>query len=69
MKQRLSDADAERMEVLLDKGNQGTLSNAEKPELDRLVDQVNLHMLLRSKALLILKQRGHDDNALHQYLT
>jgi hypothetical protein len=41
-------------------GKAGIRSSAEAAEAEQLIDLVDRHMLLRSEALLILKQRGHD---------
>jgi hypothetical protein len=38
----------------------GSLIEAEQYELEQLIDQVDRNMLLRSEALLLLKQRGQD---------
>jgi hypothetical protein len=37
-----------------------SLSDEEQGEIRQLVDQLDRYVLLRSKALLLLKQRGHD---------
>ena len=49
-----------RLRELSAMGKSGSLSDAEQNELDVLVDQVDRYVLLRSHALLLLKQRGHD---------
>jgi hypothetical protein len=41
-------------------GKQGDLSAEQRAELERLVNQVDRYVLLRSQVLLLLKQRGHD---------
>ncbi len=51
---------AERSEELNDKRRGPGLTPAERVELESLVTQFNWQMLLRSKAMAILKQRGHD---------
>ncbi len=38
----------------------GELTDAEQSELEQLIDLVDRYMLLRSEALLLLKQRGQD---------
>jgi len=38
----------------------GQLDDAERHELEQLIDLVDRYMLLRSEALLLLKQRGQD---------
>ena len=49
-----------RLRQLIELGKQGQLSIDEKSEMERLIDVVDHQMLLRSEALLLLKQRGHD---------
>ncbi|MDX1995872.1 MAG: hypothetical protein SF029_26055 [bacterium] len=49
-----------------DKIEDGTFTDTEQDELDELVKRVDGHMLLRSKALLLLKERGH---AIEDYLS
>jgi hypothetical protein len=49
-----------RLRELTTLGQQGNLSVEEQAELERLVDQVDRYVVLRSQALLLLKQRGHD---------
>ena len=49
-----------RLRQLVELGKQGQLSTGEKAEMERLMDLVDHQMLLRSEALLLLKQRGHD---------
>ena len=57
---RLSATDAELLHELNSEEKSGILTAEEKRELDHLLAQVNRDMLLRSKALLLLKERGHD---------
>lgn len=57
---RLSAADAERLHELNSEEKRDVLTAEEQLELDQLLAQVNRDMLLRSKALLLLKERGHD---------
>lgn len=57
---RLSVTDAERLHELNSDEKRGVLTTEEQVELDHLLAQVNRDMLLRSKALLLLKERGHD---------
>ena len=66
VKQRLSPPDRQRLQDLMDKNNEGTLSETEKRDFDVLADEVERQMLERSKALVLLKQRGHD---IDSYLT
>jgi hypothetical protein len=49
-----------RLRELVAQSKQGALSSKEKDELQLLLEQVDSYMLLRSEALLLLKQRGHD---------
>jgi hypothetical protein len=49
-----------RLRELVERGKQGALADAERAELDQLVALVDRYMLLRSQALLLLKQRGYD---------
>ena len=49
-----------RLRELTTLGKQGNLSAEEQIEMERLVDQVDRYVLVRSQALLLLKQRGHD---------
>ena len=52
-----------RMRVLLDRGNEGTITEQEKAELTTIVDLVDRQMLLRSRSLAVLQERGHDIDA------
>ncbi|MYD10760.1 MAG: hypothetical protein F4X02_12050 [Chloroflexi bacterium] len=58
--QRLTRAQDERMRELLDRGSKGTLTEQEHAELKYIVDLVDRQMLLRSRALALLQERGHD---------
>lgn len=58
--QRLPVQDEERTQELLQKGNEGRLTSEEQVELENLVKLEEHQMLLRSEALVLLKQRGHD---------
>jgi hypothetical protein len=51
-----------RLHFLGSEEKHGVLSAEENLEHDRLVEHVNHGMLLRSKALMLLKERGHDIN-------
>lgn len=51
---------AERMRDLTARGKQAQLSSEEQDELAALVDEADRLTLLRSRALLILQQRGHN---------
>jgi hypothetical protein len=54
-----------RLRELTALGKQGGLSPDEQTELERLIEQNDRHILARSEALLMLKQRGY---AVEQYL-
>ncbi|MFW5709597.1 MAG: hypothetical protein ACOCX5_05190 [Chloroflexota bacterium] len=58
--QRLAWPQDARLRELIALGKQGQLTTDEQAEMERLVDLVDHQMLLRSEALLLLKQRGHD---------
>ena len=58
--QRLAWPQDTRLRELIALGKQGQLSEAEETEMERLMGLVDHQMLLRSEALLLLKQRGHD---------
>lgn len=58
--QRLTPQTQEQFHLLLQKGNQGLLSATEKFELEELIQLHDYQVLLRSEALLLLKQRGYD---------
>lgn len=49
-----------RLLELSARGKRGQLTESEQNELERLLDLVDRYMLLRSEALLLLKQRGQD---------
>ncbi len=57
---RLAENDALRLSELSEKNKQGTITTQEENELTNLVHLVDRDMLLRSEALLLLQQRGHD---------
>lgn len=58
--QRLAWPHDMRLRELIALGKQGQITEDEKAELERLIDLVDHQMLLRSEALLLLKQRGHN---------
>ncbi|MCY3915802.1 MAG: hypothetical protein OXG49_07295 [Chloroflexi bacterium] len=58
--QRLTQSQDYRMRELLDRGTEGRITKQENMELNYYVDLVDRQMLLRSRALLLLKERGHD---------
>ena len=60
--QRLTPKQELRLSDLADGGNRGVLNNEEIVELEAWVARVDHQMLLRSRALLLLQQRGHDIN-------
>ncbi len=49
-----------RLRELSAKAQEGALGENEREEMTRLVAQVDRYVLLRSQALLLLKQRGYD---------
>jgi hypothetical protein len=57
---RLSKPDDERLHTLTEVGQQGQLTQAEEAEMEQLLDAEDRYILLRSQALVLLKQRGHD---------
>ena len=61
--QRLAWPQETRLRELLALGKAGSLENHEKNELEKLIGYVDHFTLLRSQALLLLKQRGHDVEA------
>ncbi|MFN8376699.1 MAG: hypothetical protein U0694_27980 [Anaerolineae bacterium] len=56
----LTPTQSDSLEELTDKNKSGQLTASEETALDRLLDLIDRHMLLRSQALLLLKQRGRD---------
>ncbi len=57
--QRLACSQDTRLHELMALGEQGQMTDEEKAEMTSLIDLVDHQMLLRSEALLLLKQRGH----------
>ncbi len=57
---RLSVSDEARLHFLASEEKRDDLTSEEQNEFDLLLAQVNRDMLMRSKALLLLKERGHD---------
>jgi len=49
-----------RLNELTAASKQGRLSSAEQTELESLINAYDQYVLLRSQALLILRQRGHN---------
>ncbi len=58
--QSLTQSQDYRMRELLQLGTEGKLTKQENAELKYYVDLVDRQMLLRSRALVLLKERGHD---------
>jgi len=58
--QRLVWSQDARLQELVEQGKQGTLSTDEQIEMEQLIQLIDQQMLLRSEALLLLKQRGQD---------
>jgi hypothetical protein len=58
--QRLAWPQETRLRELTALGKQNLLSEDEQAELEQLIDRVDRYTLLRSQALLLLKQRGYD---------
>ena len=56
---RLAWSQDARLRELIALGKRGQLTDEEKTEMEELIALVDHQMLLRSEALLILKQRGH----------
>jgi len=56
----LSASDYERLRALIEKGRNEPLLREDERELDQLSEMSEYWMVLRSKALAILKQRGHN---------
>jgi hypothetical protein len=61
---QLSRESCDRSQELNDKQRSEGLTPAERVELESLVTQYEWHMLIRSKAIALLKQRGHDISSL-----
>ncbi|MDQ3247967.1 MAG: hypothetical protein M3Q45_02050 [Chloroflexota bacterium] len=59
IQRRLTWPESARLRELVATSSIKTLSMHEQSELDSLLEQVDRYTLLRSKALLLLKQRGH----------
>ena len=57
---RLSTADSDYLQQLGSEEKRATLTPTEQTQMDHLLAKVNRDMLLRSKALMLLKERGHD---------
>ncbi|MGH2346064.1 MAG: hypothetical protein ACRDG4_12620 [Chloroflexota bacterium] len=57
---RMAWPEGARIRELTAHGKQVTLSDGEQSELADLIDEADRLILLRSRALLVLRQRGHD---------
>lgn len=62
--QRLAWLQDARLQELVALGKQERLSSNEQTEMEHLIKLVDHQMLLRSEALLLLKNRGHDVDAM-----
>lgn len=58
--QRLTPREEEKLETLTEQKRERRLSKEGRLELERLIDTIKRQMLLRSEALLQLKNRGYD---------
>ncbi len=58
--QQMSWPEKARMDALETKGEVGQLSADEQQEIEKLLDKVDEYTLLRSAALVLLKERGED---------
>jgi len=58
--QRLAWYQDSRLHELIALGKQGRLTEEDTAEMERLISLVDRVTLLRSRALLLLKQRGHE---------
>lgn len=61
---RVAEADSERLADLNFDARERSLTNAERDEQTRLLDETNRVMLVRAKAAVLLKRRGHDISSL-----
>jgi hypothetical protein len=57
--QRLTASQDARLRELIALGKVGQITSDEKAEMERLIDLLDHQMLVRSEALLLLKQRGY----------
>lgn len=60
VQRRLTWPDSVKLRELMAASKAGELSLSDRAALDNLLDQVDRYTLLRSHALLLLKQRGQD---------
>ncbi len=49
-----------RLQSLTEKGNESGLTDEEQIEIDKLLDTLDRQILIRSEALSLLQQRGHN---------
>ena len=54
---------AARLKQIITEGEESGFLEENKPELHDLIDSEDYHILLRSKALVLLKERGYDVDA------
>ena len=66
---RLTWAQDSRWRKLMALNKQGLLTEQENSELDDLADLIDRQVLMKSKALLLMKQRGHDIDSYLGYRT
>ena len=59
-KRKLAIAKQRKLDALLQKNGEGTLTSKELVELDHLQLEANLLMLKKAKALALLKNKGYD---------
>ena len=52
-----------RWRELMARNKEGAMTDEESKELDTLADQIDRQILIRFKALVLMKQRGHDIDA------
>lgn len=63
--QRLSFAQDRRVRQLMEIGREGKLTPQEESEFSCLLSMIDRQTMLRSRALLLMKERGHD---IYEYL-
>ncbi len=66
---QLTWAQDSRWRKLMTLNKRGLLTEQENSELDDLADLIDRQVLMRSKALLLMKQRGHDIDSYLGYRT
>lgn len=60
---KIPETQSKRLEELNAKTKQGKLTVQEQSEVDQILDLIDRYILLRSQALVLLKDRGHDVDA------